>query len=123
MASYIPDPPPFTSETGYGEEGSDEGDERILAETGSNRSGDGDGPDVEAVVSAPLSSGFAANPAVSLDDLVPGHFKVAEKERKEGKWTSRASERMKAGNKMLVEAGNSIRNMKKEFSDRGRDRD
>ena len=116
VASYIPDPPPFTSET---EEGSDEGYDHEQAETDPNRFDDGHDQDVEAAISAPSTSRSAANPTISLEAiLAPEQVPGASKE---GKWTSRASERIKAGNKMLVGAGNGIRSLKRGFGGRGRD--
>ncbi|KAG7009678.1 hypothetical protein G7Y79_00002g007930 [Physcia stellaris] len=124
VASYIPDPPPFTSESEYGEEeGSDEGYDHKLSETSFNRSDDHHRPEVEAKPSAPLPSRSAANPTISLDAILPPSQVAGTDAQasKEGKWTSRASERIKAGSKMLVGAGNSIRSLKRGFGGRGGD--
>ena len=120
VAIYIPDPPPLTPES---EEGSDEGYGHEQAETNSNRFDDGHDQDVKAEHSTPLTSRSAANPSISLDNiLVPSQLAGTDTQAsKEGKWTSRASERIKAGNKMLAGAGNGIRSLKRGFGGRGRD--
>ena len=112
--SYIPDPPPYTPESGD-EEGSRVGNGDNLAEAGDGSSNPNSRDGLDGYAEASTFA-RAANPAVSLDDLVPERFEVAEKEGKEGKW----AERVKKGNKMLVDVGRGFRGLKRGVSGRGR---
>lgn len=113
VACYIPDHPTLDLKN-VGERGDEtEDDTRVTFQSTTNA---GAGPKGEVLDELVDRYARGADSSATFDDLVSERFEVANgRDSKEGKWASRATERIKA----VVGAGNKIWNLKREMSGRG----